>query len=136
MKTIKVYLSCIIFITLILQNCSSDYTENLGNDYFYRNEGGIIKDILCKKANGGEIPATVIEYNYNNDFIIAKQKPKLPQDPLYDKTYKYNLGENVLYYWLIDKENQIVYGPLNIEEFNKVKVKLKVPNELKLTENK
>ena len=62
-----------------------------------------VKDILCKKANGGEIPATVTNFDFNDEFIIAKQKPKLPQDPLYDNNYKYNRGDKEYYYWIIIK---------------------------------
>jgi len=131
MRVIKFYVSAIFFITLILQSCNfSDSTENLGNGYFYRNEGETIKDILCKKATGGEIPATVVSYDFDDDFIIAKQKPKLPQDPLYEKDYKYSKGDKEYYYWLIVKDSNLVLGPLNFEEFNSSRIKYKVPNNI------
>lgn len=117
---------------LLLQSCDlNDNTENLGNDYFYRNEGALVKDILCKKANGGEIPATVVSYDFDHDFIIAKQKPKLLQDPLYEKEYKYNRGNNEFYYWLIVKDEKLVLGPLNLDEFNVICDKFRV-SKLKL----
>ncbi len=132
MKTFLIYLFSILFLTLIFHNCSfNDSTENLGDGYFYRNEGESIKDILCKKANGREIPATVLEYHYDDNFIIAKQKPKIPQDPLYDLDYKYNKGTNEYYYWIIVKDSNIVLGPLSIEEFNISRIKLKLPNNIK-----
>lgn len=133
MTTIKVFKITVFFITLILQSCNfSDSSEPLGSGYFYRNEGREVKDILCKKANGGEIPATVVEYAYDDDFIIAKQKPKLPQDPLYDKEYQYTKGNMEFYYWLIIKENNLVLGPYDLEEFNNQMRNYKIPNELKL----
>ena len=79
-------------IALILQCCTSDYTENLGGGYFFRNEGGDLKDILSKEPKGGEVPSTVIAFDYDKNFIIAKQRPKLPQDILYEKNYNYELG--------------------------------------------
>jgi len=133
MKAIRIYISAVFFITLTLHSCNfSDSTENLGDDYLYRNEGGTIKDILSKKANGGEIPATVKSFDFNEKFIIAKQKPKLPQDPLYDNDYKYNRGEKEYYYWIIIKESNFVLGPLSLEEFNDQKNKYKIPNNLTL----
>lgn len=133
MKTIRFYTYSAFIFTLLLQSCNfSDRTENLGNDYFYRNEGELVKDILCKKAKGGEIPATVISYNFDDDFIIAKQKPKLPQDPLYDKDYKYNRGDNEFYYWLIVKNEKLALGPLNLDEFNILKDKYKLSDKLML----
>lgn len=133
MKKIKSYTNSVFIFTLLFQSCIfSDSTENLGNDYFYRNEGELVKDILCENANGGEIPATVVTYDFDDDFIIAKQKPKLPQDPLYEKEYKYNRGNHGFYYWLIIKNENLVFGPLNLEEFNILIDKYKVSKKLVL----
>lgn len=132
MKTIKFYVSTSLLIALILQSCSSDYTKNLGNGYFYRFEASDLRDIHSENANGGEIPADVVSYDFDDDFIIAKQKPKLPQDPLYDKDYKYNRGDKEFYYWLIVKNENLVLGPLSLEEFNNQKIKYKIPNSLTL----
>jgi hypothetical protein len=112
-----------IIILLLFQNCSNDFTKDLGDGYFYRFEGGELNDILGK----GEIPATVLEYAFNDDFIIAEQKPKLPQDPLYDNEYNYNNGANSLYYWIIIKKQNLVLGPFSYLEYIKVK------NENKIT---
>jgi len=116
---------------LILQGCNfSDSTENLGDGFFYRNEGGDIKDILCEKPKGGQIPSTVVDFAYNNEFIIAKQKPKLPQDILYDKNYNYKLGADFTYYWLIVKDKHIVLGPFDEREFMEERKKYKIPEKL------
>ena len=40
---IVLHLLCSLFI----QSCISDSIKNLGNGYFYRDEGENIKDILC-----------------------------------------------------------------------------------------
>jgi len=122
----------ILSVVLMLQCCTNDYIENLGEGYFYRNEGGDLKDILSKKPLGGQIPSTVIDFNYNKNFIIAKQHPKLPQDILYDKEHNYELGTDTIYYWLIIKKKNIVLGPLKNKEFIKVRKLHKVPESLKL----
>ena len=88
--------------------------------------------ILCEIPNGGEIPANVFSYDYNRQFIIAKQKPLLPPDPLYDKEYLYPLGVDTVYYWIIIKKEHIVLGPMSLDAFNDAKVKYHVPNDLKL----
>lgn len=122
----------LIFITsLLFQSCNlSDTTEMLGDGYFFRNEGNTIKDILCEVPGGGQVPATVIDYKYDKSFIIAKQKPKLPQDILYDKKYNYDNGDNDFYYWLIVKNEHTVLGPYNLLEFKNIKVKYNVPEGL------
>ena len=53
---------CIIlhlFCSLFIQSCTADSVKNLGSGYFYRDEGGNVKDILCQRSHGGEIPATI-----------------------------------------------------------------------------
>lgn len=116
---------------LLTQGCTPDYTKDLGEGYFYRDEGGNIKDILCEKPNGGEIPATILDYAYNSEFIIAKQKPNLPQESLYKKDYVYNT-DNTFFYWIIAKANNIVMGPLNKQEYINMRLKYQVPDKLTL----
>jgi hypothetical protein len=116
-------------IVLFLYSCSDTY-ENLGNGYFYRYEGGPNNDILCENSEGGFIPATVIAYAFDELFIIAKQKPKIPQDILYDKEFNYQenyLGE---YYWIIIKKKNKVLGPLSLNDFETLRIKLDIPNNL------
>lgn len=129
MKANKWYM--VFCVALILQCCTSDYTENLGGGYFFRNEGGDLKDILSKDPKGGEIPSTVIAFDYDKNFIIAKQRPKLPQDILYEKNYNYELGADTTYFWLIIKKSRLVLGPLKEKEFRKVRERYEIPESLK-----
>jgi len=129
MKAYKWYM--IFCVVLILQCCTSDYTKNLGGGYFFRNEGGDLKDILCKEPKGGEIPSTVIAFDYDKNFIIAKQRPKLSQDILYEKNYNYELGVDTTYFWLIIKKSHLVLGPLNEKEFREVRERYEIPESLK-----
>lgn len=129
MKAYKWYM--VFCVALILQCCTSDYTENLGGGYFFRNEGGDLKDILSKEPKGGEIPSTVIAFNYDDNFIIAKQRPKLPQDILYEKNYNYELGADTTYFWLIIKKSRLVLGPLKEKEFREVRERYEIPESLK-----
>lgn len=118
-------------VALILLCCTSDYTENLGGGYFFRNEGGDLKDILSRESNGGEVPSTVIAFNYDTNFIIAKQRPKLPHDILYGNSYNYELGVDTTYFWLIIKKNHLVLGPLKETKFIEVRKEYEVPESLK-----
>ena len=96
---------------------------------FFRNEGGDIKDILCK--NQREKSSTVIAFDYDKNFIIAKQRPKLSQDILYEKNYNYELGVDTTYFWLIIKKSHLVLGPLNEKEFREVRERYEIPESLK-----
>lgn len=124
---------CAFFLFYAICSCTSDSTVNLGDGYTYRDEGEKTKDIYHEKpALGGEIPATIVSYDYNSNFIIAKQKPKIPQDPLYEKTYIYHKGDSVIYFWLIVKNTKKIFGPLDEKEFERLKKKYSVPNSLSL----
>lgn len=130
---IKLYSLLILgLLAMVFHNCTSDFTKNLGGGYFFRNEGGEIKDILCQRPDGGQIPSTVLSYAYDRKFIIAKQKPDLPQDILYKKEYDYKFGEDTIYFWLIVKKGNLVIGPLIEEEFKEVKKEYNVPDRLNL----
>lgn len=118
------------FLLLALQSCTSDYTKNLGSGYFYRFEAIDLRDIHCEKAKGGEVPADILEYAFNRDYIIAKQKPRLPQDPIYSNEYIYENGDNVIYYWIIIKRDDIILGPLNLDSFNKKANTLNLPKTM------
>lgn len=127
------YLFFVLFQFVLFGSCNfSDNSKDLGSEYFFRNEGESTRDILCRKPSGGEIPATVLSYDFDSNFIIAKQKPKIPQDQLYHVEYEYKYGDENIYYWLILKKEDIVIGPLNLEEFNYQKQIYKVPNKLVL----
>ncbi len=128
----RIYFLLLVCIAFLIQGCnfSTDCIKKLSGDYYFRNDGGDIKDILCEKPNGGEIPSTIIDFDYDKRFIIAKQKPKIPQDPLYNKDYQYKDGFNKIYFWLIVHEKNLVLGPFSEEEFAIIRKEYNVPDNL------
>lgn len=115
--------------------CScSDYFKKLGNGYTFVHEGYSEKYIFHEHpAKGGEVPPTVISYDYNKHFIIAKQKPSDYGEATYSGIeYVYPLGRDSVYYWLIVKQEKKVLGPLDYDSFLKLKKEYKVPDGLTL----
>ncbi len=108
----KIIICFLFFIYLSLCSCTSDYFRNLGKGYVYRDEGGDMKEIFHKFSKA-EIPPTILSYSYNDKYVIAKQHPKLPRDA-YSKDYNYT--NDSIFYWLIEKDNNMVYGPLNYKQ--------------------
>jgi hypothetical protein len=129
MKKIKLFNIGLFLAILLIGGCGEMIVSNLPKGYFVRHESNDLQDILCKRPEGGEIPANIIDYNYNSDFIIAKQMPKIPPDPLYEKEYVYPPDKEL--YWIIVISNDSVYGPLGIKEFKEIKEHLNVPDKLK-----
>jgi len=132
----KKYLKIIFLIIgaiLLLSIFSLFWTDNkkMGKGYVYYADN---KMITSSDGLYGEIPSVVLSFDYDNNFIIAEQKP-LENDPnalLYDFEYKYLEGYNTNYYWLIIKKEKKVIGPMNKEEFMKQRNKYNVPEKLTL----
>jgi hypothetical protein len=126
MKILKivfgVFLLLCIFLFFTLM-CDTD-SKNLGVGFIYNVEH---KHIIGKI----DIPPTIISYDYDKHFIIVKQKPKEFNEAIYDKMeYMYPLGRDTVYYWLIIKKEQKVFGALDYNSFQKLKKEYKVPDKL------
>ena len=102
MKTKSYILSSffIIFISCVRNQAVYNHTDNieeLGSNYYYlgdSNESQILLNLKPEnKSKFGKtiIPPEVIEYNFNNNFIIAKTLEVLDNN----KNYKY---------WIVDKQ--------------------------------
>lgn len=121
--SIGLFIFCLFFLFTMV--CEPN-NKNLGGGFVYSDEH---KHIVGKV----DIPPIVMAYDYDNDFIIAKQKPKEYDEIIYDtKEYYYPFGRDTIYYWLIIKNQQKVIGPLSFEDFQHLKIKYKVPAKLKL----
>jgi len=128
-KIIFLIIGAIILLSIFLIFWTDN--KNLGNGYVYYSDKKMISS-----SNGlfGEIPSVVMSYDYDNNIIIAKQKP-LENDPnalLYDFEYKYFKGYNTIYYWIIIKKENKVIGPMNEEDYIKQRNKYNVPAKLTL----
>ncbi len=112
---------------VLLCSCVNDSVD-LGGYFKYDTEHqyisghciGILYPIIIKRQPGRkDIPPCVIGYKYDDDFIIAIQKPKTPLEQIYYdfNDVKYPLGLDTTYYWIIDKKEGCVNGPLTYTEF-------------------
>lgn len=118
----------IVLFYIFLSSCS-DSTKELSGNYFLREEGRDLNDISCHSATEREIPANIISYNFNDDFIIASQRPKMTDDPLYSETHYLN-GRDSMYFWLIVHKSKLVLGPLTKSQFDKALSNYNVPMTL------
>jgi len=64
-------------LSCVMISCQSDYNQDLSGNYFYRDEGEDVKQIISHTSSklNHQIFSKVICYDYNNDFIIAMQNP-------------------------------------------------------------
>jgi len=131
MGKIKIILTILFVISIvyIIKLFWDDSNGYLGSGYTYKSDTEEIYNEYPDKF--GEIPPTIISFDYNNKFVIAKQKPRIPINSIY-KDYNYSRGDSATYYWIIIKRQKITLGPLNRNEFEKLKEKYDIPNSLSL----
>ena len=102
------------------------YEEDLVNGYavwaldVMQDAAIVLKD---KGGSGGTVvvPHMVFAYGWNDDFIIAKQHPE-------KKDRKVDIS--ITYWYIIEVASGDVHGPLNEDEFDKLRTELNVPSEL------
>lgn len=81
----------------------------------------VLKD---KHASRGVtvVPAMVSEYGWNNEFIIAKQRP-----------VSHRQAAPSVYWYIIQVRGGQIHGPLSEGEFHKIRAELNMPSELSFT---
>ena len=128
--TIKISLlslSIMMFLTAILFSCDNKSID-LGSHFIYDTEHqyisghqiGLLYPLIIKhQPNRKDIPPIVMDYKYDNDYILVKQKPKIPLEQIY---YDYNeiiypSGLDTTYYWIIEKKQVKLWVHYYIKSF-------------------
>lgn len=120
-----------MMIPLILISCSSsDYNEQLSGNYYYINDGPPLVYIRPEMMGGPFIPCTIIDYAFNDQFIIAVQK--WTEDCGYYTNEAAKKSGNAYNFWIVDHTSNKLIGPLSIDEYIRKRSELEIPDELKL----
>jgi hypothetical protein len=106
----------------------NDETNTLSGGWVFADEGKSDKVI---DSGNIHVPCNVIAYGYDDQYIIAEQRPT-SNCFLGSDTFKYKYGFDSTYYWIIGHERKIFIGPLTTEEFNKMKEQIGIPKDLSL----
>jgi hypothetical protein len=133
MKRLIIILCTVLFFVILFLVLKWD-NDDLGDNYFYLPPyqaidvgypgGAIIYKSPAKNIiRDVKIHREVIRVNSNKDFIIAIQQQK-------DSSNTNKIG--LLYYFIIVKKSDIVYGPFKKEEYVQKREELGVPNNLQL----
>ena len=132
--------------SLVLNKQNGTYLLKRFDGSFFNVEGSIITFIHNSKkeidtiSKGGEVIASlVVDYNSDENFAIVLQKPMTEICQMYSVA-KYTPGEcddlmeksKKFNYWIIVKSSNFVHGPLQLEEYKKLKNQLRISKDLKL----
>lgn len=118
----------ILLIPLRSTSCGGDLSEGIGDNYTYIDEGAYSKYISPHRAGEPEIPCTVISYVFNDQYIIAIQKPNKACSSTVDIGNSYN-------FWIINQPEKNLIGPLSLEDYLKKRQELGIPEDLKVELN-
>ena len=88
-------------------------TEDFGDGY------NLYTDDRCIFGQKGgltiDIPFEVLGYESNGSFIVVRQQPDK-----FDDRGIYPSGRDTTYYWIIDKDNDRIYGPVLYGRFRQL----------------
>jgi len=109
-------LFCTFFI-VVLFGCgagSMDFSEDLGNGYYYYNNSAIDRFIAPKNWNDKTpiIPLKVVQYKEKDGYIIAKRD--IVQCGMSGS--RVAIGE--FDYWILDTSKKKVFGPMHKNDLN------------------
>ena len=127
-----------LIIFFLLEKCgyrNDGNIESLGSGYSI-NISSHRKDILGKKDI--LLVSGIKDYAIDDSFItvfrnVNQMSHSLDSTDL--KWEKQNLGDS-LEFWIINKKNDSLYGPLNRSEFDDLKNRFKLSSDLKLNVDK
>lgn len=123
----NIYMGVFAFAFLSCSYPVNDYTEDLGSEYIFVSESNVNQLISGPGDTtfNGLIPRTVIAYRFDERNIIAKQKSN-------DDPFDRELSDKKISFWIIDKKDGEVYGPLNSLSYTQKRKELTVSLDLRL----
>jgi len=119
----KIYL---IAITIaLISSCSmSDEVKNMNNGYVFARESKY-SQVIEKEGGTAVVPCTVIDFDYNSDYIVAAQIDNAGCLNDFEPNAK-------LTFWIINCKTNEVYSNLSIIEYFNYKKKFGISKKLKL----
>lgn len=112
----------VIFLLLFAVSClfiywgSQPTIVKFSKDFYYDYD----LNSIFGNSNAGDIPPEIINFSYNRNFVVVKQKPRSKYPGMYNspENLNYKNGINETYYWVISLKEKEVYGPMPLEEYN------------------
>ncbi|MBP9096974.1 MAG: DUF3997 domain-containing protein [Ignavibacteria bacterium] len=119
----------ILFLLIVVVVYLFIKLDGLGDNYYLYDDSGPFVGIKYKDKY--IINFEVIDFDYNNDFIIAYRRIYLDDGNNGDDYYYYK-NKSEYEYWIIDKENHNYYGHLSYIEYINKRKELSISDKLNL----
>ena len=110
---ILIYGLLLSFIFLLFFTVFDDGLYELGDDFCYYED---LAAVMNDNIDLTDIPPKILSYQYDDNFIVAKQKPRRYKEfnYTYNEDYKYSKGLDSEYYWIIKKKREKSFRPIGI----------------------
>ncbi len=114
-----------------------DYQEDLGNEYTFVHESAVHQTIFKNKLIIEDTAVTigigpcVVDYENGRRFVLVSQIP-IPDSVFFSSSPvvdQYIADTKERNYWIVDKERDSLYGPMDIKQFTLRKILLKIPRQ-------
>lgn len=121
-------LGAILLSCLFQGGACGDYSDELPGGYVFVSESPDIQEISRVEGIAPSehyIPCNVVSYDYNKDFIVAKQIARVgcfhllhtDGDPSGPRQNFLNQRDGETYYWIIEVDKRTIDGPYRLDQF-------------------
>ena len=130
-----------LLLVLFLFSCNEKKKIDLGRGYRFDYDPIWSEDYMIFGINKN-IFGNIISFDFDSIYIIVQQKPReiILKNTFNNPEITYRKQEQIFkestlrQYWIINKINNITYGPYTKEEFQQKREELGVPKKLQLKE--
>jgi hypothetical protein len=128
----------LVHVLALLISACDDHEVRLSGGFIFLSEGPDTQEIWPGKSLGPNeryIPCNVVGYDYNSDFIVAKQ---VAREACYhiglegNRKNMFNQHDGQTYFWIIDAQKRVIHGPYSEPQFAAQRKQLGVSEELKV----
>ena len=129
-------------LLMIIASCTVGELESypdLGNGYYLMGQDNSATAIAKEIKSGVYNPiilGQILEYAYDKKFIVVYRNASLKAKLFFfnDPKWEEQKGKDSLQYWIIEKDKNKVWGPLNKQEYKRERDSLKISEKIHLKE--
>ena len=128
LSTMTKILGCVFLFVLGCGPGYSDFSEKVGNGYYYYRTSPIDRFIAPKIWNDKTpiIPSKVVKYRKHDGYVTAKR------EIIQMGSSGSRVTSGTFDYWILNTATPVVYGPMDKSEFDLRVVKLSLSEKLAL----
>jgi hypothetical protein len=118
----------VLFVLMLFAaSCIGDHMYDLGDGYEYLIEGSTCRRLIGKYY----IPEDVLAVESNSDYLIVAQMP-FSDDTASNISLQENYKYDTVYFYIIDKRIDSLYGPMGLQEYLDTRNRMGLPKDFRM----